>query len=81
MSIGADPSTPTQQLVELRKVLQSDFLSSVREVYEHVYSTVDVHANPEVRAHATAKVRLPPLNQMNVIVVRFLWINRPVVTL
>lgn len=35
--------------------MQSDFLHAVREVYENVYETVDVHACPEVRANATAK--------------------------
>ncbi|CAD5125668.1 DgyrCDS13869 [Dimorphilus gyrociliatus] len=43
------------KLAALQKVLQSDFLHAVREVYENVYETVDVHASPEVRANATAK--------------------------
>lgn len=33
---------PTTKLAALQKVLQSDFLSAVREVYEHVYETVDI---------------------------------------
>lgn len=33
---------PVTKLAALQKVLQSDFLNSVREVYEHVYETVDV---------------------------------------
>ncbi|WAR25782.1 LIN7B-like protein [Mya arenaria] len=44
-----------QKLVALQRVLQSDFLNAVREVYESVYDTVDVQGNPEVRANATAK--------------------------
>jgi len=29
---------------------------AVREVYEHIYETVDITGNDEVRANATAKV-------------------------
>ena len=43
-------------MAALQKVLQSEFLNAVREVYEHVYETVDVQGNPEIRASATAKV-------------------------
>ncbi|KAK2154180.1 hypothetical protein LSH36_275g09021 [Paralvinella palmiformis] len=43
------------QLLALQKVLHSDFLKAVREVYEHVYETVDITGSPEVRANATAK--------------------------
>ncbi|KAK3101248.1 hypothetical protein FSP39_002138 [Pinctada imbricata] len=43
------------KLAALQKVLQSDFLNSVREVYESVYETVDITGNEEVRANATAK--------------------------
>ena len=46
-----------QKLAALQRVLQSDFLNAVREVYESVYDTVDVSGNPELRANATAKVR------------------------
>ncbi|XP_071567468.1 protein lin-7 homolog C isoform X1 [Temnothorax nylanderi] len=51
---------PTTKLAALQKVLQSDFLSAVREVYEHVYETVDVQVtiqegSQDVRASATAK--------------------------
>ena len=46
---------PATKLAALQKVLQSEFLNAVREVYEHVYETVDVHGNPEIRASATAK--------------------------
>ena len=44
-------------MAALQKVLQSEFLNAVREVYEHVYETVDVQGNPEIRASSTAKVR------------------------
>ncbi|XP_074660859.1 protein lin-7 homolog C-like [Tubulanus polymorphus] len=43
------------KLASLQKVLQSDFFHAVREVYEHVYETVDISGSPEVRANATAK--------------------------
>lgn len=33
---------PATKLAALQKVLQSDFLNAVLEVYEHVYETVDV---------------------------------------
>lgn len=46
---------PVTKLAALQKVLQSDFLASVREVYEHVYETVDVQGSPDIRASATAK--------------------------
>ena len=45
-------------MAALQKVLQSEFLNAVREVYEHVYETVDVQGNPEIRASATAKVNI-----------------------
>ncbi|CAC5381933.1 LIN7 [Mytilus coruscus] len=46
---------PPQKLAALQKILQSDFLNAVREVYEHIYETVDITGNDEVRANATAK--------------------------
>lgn len=42
-SLGGE--VPTTKLAALQKVLQSDFLSAVREVYEHVYETVDIQVN------------------------------------
>lgn len=36
---------PVTKLAALHKVLQSDFLASVREVYEHVYETVDIQGS------------------------------------
>lgn len=47
---------PPQKLITLQRVLQSDFFNSIREVYEHVYDTVDINDDPELRANATAKV-------------------------
>ena len=44
------------KLAALQKVLQSDFCNAIREVYEHVYETVDISGSPEIRANATAKV-------------------------
>nr|CAG4644349.1 EOG090X0ESN [Lepidurus arcticus] len=46
---------PSAKLAALQKVLQSDFLRAVREVYEYVYETVDVGGSTDVRASATAK--------------------------
>ncbi|CAJ0953471.1 unnamed protein product [Ranitomeya imitator] len=46
---------PPHKLHALQRVLQSDFCTAVREVYEHVYETVDINSSPEVRANATAK--------------------------
>lgn len=47
---------PSAKLAALQRVLQSEFLTAVREVYEHVYETVDISGSPEIRASATAKV-------------------------
>lgn len=47
---------PPKKLEALQKVLQSEFCNAIREVYEHVYETVEIQGNPEVRAQATAKV-------------------------
>lgn len=46
---------PPQKLIALQKALQSDFFNAVREVYEHVYETVDTSGSAEIRANATAK--------------------------
>lgn len=46
---------PSAKLSALQKVLQSDFCNAVREVYEHVYETVDITGSPDIRANATAK--------------------------
>ena len=47
---------PTPKLQALHRILSSDFLNAVREVYENIYETVDVGGSAEVRANATAKV-------------------------
>ena len=52
----AGGQVPPQKLAALQRVLQSDFLNAVREVYESVYETVDISGKPELRANATAKV-------------------------
>ncbi|PAA83001.1 hypothetical protein BOX15_Mlig001331g4, partial [Macrostomum lignano] len=49
------PDVQHEKLAALSRILQSDFCNMVREVYEHVYETVDVGGSPEVRASATAK--------------------------
>lgn len=46
---------PNQKLLTLQRVLQSDFFNAVREVYEHIYDTIDGSNDPELRASATAK--------------------------
>ncbi|ESO91697.1 hypothetical protein LOTGIDRAFT_217446 [Lottia gigantea] len=46
---------PAAKLQALQKILQSEFLTAVREVYENVYETVDISGSPEIRANATAK--------------------------
>lgn len=46
---------PPQKLQALQRVLQNEFCTAVREVYEHVYETVDISSSPEVRANATAR--------------------------
>lgn len=53
--LQASGDFPTTKLAALQKVLNSDFLNSVREVYEHVYETVDIQGSHDVRASATAK--------------------------
>ncbi|KAH8294149.1 hypothetical protein KR054_008876 [Drosophila jambulina] len=53
--LQASGDFPTTKLAALQKVLNSDFMTSVREVYEHVYETVDIQGSHDVRASATAK--------------------------
>ena len=57
-SVGCDGQLPKETLSQLKQVLTSPFFNPVKEVYEHVYSTVDADSNssPELRATATAKV-------------------------
>jgi protein lin-7 len=53
--LRATSDIPQGKLIELQRILQSDFLHSVREVYERVYDTVTVTGSPEMCANATAK--------------------------
>lgn len=53
--LKASGQVPTQKLQQLQDVLQSEFFNAVREVYEHVYKTVNISGSPEVAASATAK--------------------------
>ncbi|XP_078450272.1 protein lin-7 homolog B-like isoform X3 [Lampetra planeri] len=46
---------PAHKILALQKVLQSDFCTAVREVYEYIYETLDITGNQEMRALATAK--------------------------
>uniref|UniRef100_S4RFC1 Lin-7 homolog B (C. elegans) n=1 Tax=Petromyzon marinus TaxID=7757 RepID=S4RFC1_PETMA len=46
---------PAHTILALQKVLQSDFCTVVREVYEYIYETLDITGNQEMRALATAK--------------------------
>jgi hypothetical protein len=52
----SNANVPSAKIVALQKVLQSDFFNAVREVYEHIYETIDGSNDPELRASATAKV-------------------------
>lgn len=57
-SILKGGEVPVDKLQALQRVLQSEFCGTIREVYEHVYETVDIGGSPEVRASATAKVNI-----------------------
>lgn len=46
---------PETKLLELQRILQSDFFHAVREVYEKIYETVSVTGSTEIRANAAAK--------------------------
>uniref|UniRef100_A0A3B3QES5 L27 domain-containing protein n=1 Tax=Paramormyrops kingsleyae TaxID=1676925 RepID=A0A3B3QES5_9TELE len=65
---------PPQKLQALKKVLQSEFCNAVREVYEHVYETVDINSTPEVRANATAKVSRRVLTLIAKVFFSFLFV-------
>ncbi len=54
---------PEAKLLELQKILSSDFFHAVLEVYEKIYETVPITGSPEVRANATAKATVK-LNQI-----------------
>ncbi|XP_074082616.1 protein lin-7 homolog A isoform X2 [Macrotis lagotis] len=46
---------PVQKLQSLKKVLQSEFCTAIREVYQYMHETITVNGCPEFRARATAK--------------------------
>ncbi len=50
---------PATKLAALQKVLQSEFLNAVREVYEHVYETVDVEGSPDIRFTTSCVLQFP----------------------
>uniref|UniRef100_A0A673TUI0 Lin-7 homolog A, crumbs cell polarity complex component n=1 Tax=Suricata suricatta TaxID=37032 RepID=A0A673TUI0_SURSU len=47
---------PVHKLQSLKKVLQSEFCTAIREVYQYMHETISVNGCPEFRARATAKV-------------------------
>uniref|UniRef100_A0A094ZWU7 Protein lin-7 B n=1 Tax=Schistosoma haematobium TaxID=6185 RepID=A0A094ZWU7_SCHHA len=49
------PEIQPSKLAALQRILQSDFCDMIREVYEHIYTTVDINGSEEVKASATAK--------------------------
>ena len=53
---------PATKLAALQKVLQSEFLNAVREVYEHIYETVDVEGKMCWLSH----INLPNIAVSNV---------------
>jgi len=63
---------PETKLMELQKILSSDFFHAVLEVYEKIYETVPITGSAEVRANATAKATVNQtlffrLNQSNLL--------------
>ncbi|CAF4751501.1 unnamed protein product, partial [Rotaria socialis] len=46
---------PETKLLELQRILRSDFFHAVREVYEKIYETVSITGSTEIRANAAAK--------------------------
>nr|XP_009937400.1 PREDICTED: protein lin-7 homolog A [Opisthocomus hoazin] len=46
---------PVHKLQSLKKVLQSEFCTAIREVYQYMHETITVNGCPEFRARATAK--------------------------
>ncbi len=61
---------PVAKLAALQKIIQSDFFCAVREVYEHIYQTMDHGPNmtSDLKASATAKVNL-----YHFIFMTFIW--------
>ncbi|XP_074922891.1 protein lin-7 homolog A isoform X2 [Chelonoidis abingdonii] len=46
---------PVHKLQSLKQVLQSEFCTAIREVYQYMHETITVNGCPEFRARATAK--------------------------
>uniref|UniRef100_W5NHL7 Protein lin-7 homolog n=1 Tax=Lepisosteus oculatus TaxID=7918 RepID=W5NHL7_LEPOC len=46
---------PVSKLQSLKKVLQSEFCTAIREVYQYMHETITVNGCPEYQARATAK--------------------------
>ncbi|XP_061524222.1 protein lin-7 homolog A isoform X2 [Phycodurus eques] len=46
---------PGYKLQSLKKVLQSEFCTAIREVYQYMHETINVNGCPEYQARATAK--------------------------
>ncbi|XP_032894107.1 protein lin-7 homolog A isoform X1 [Amblyraja radiata] len=49
-------AVPIHKLQSLQRVLQSEFCTAVREVYQYMHETITISGCPEFRARATAKV-------------------------
>ncbi|CAL8329349.1 unnamed protein product [Boreogadus saida] len=46
---------PGHKLQSLKKVLQSEFCTAIREVYQYMHETITINGCPEFQARATAK--------------------------
>ncbi|KAG9490457.1 hypothetical protein GDO78_006022 [Eleutherodactylus coqui] len=46
---------PVHKIQSLKKVLQSEFCTAIREVYQYMHETIPINGCPEFRARATAK--------------------------
>ncbi|KAL3307995.1 Protein lin-7 C [Cichlidogyrus casuarinus] len=49
------PDLQPTKLAALQRILQSEFCCLVRDVYSHIYQTVDIGGSDEIKASATAK--------------------------
>ncbi|XP_059834372.1 protein lin-7 homolog A isoform X3 [Hypanus sabinus] len=48
-------AVPIHKLQSLQRVLQSEFCTAVREVFESIYENLDINGSPEGRANATTQ--------------------------
>ncbi|XP_072123599.1 protein lin-7 homolog A isoform X2 [Mobula birostris] len=48
-------AVPNHKLQSLQRVLQSEFCTAVREVFESIYENLDINGSPEGRASATTQ--------------------------